>query len=207
MSGTQKKTATVATKRKLNEKAERLKQKECWRFLLECNHHLDDARGCPLCKLAQIETREHHRLEHIKKLGKIAAGNLEKAQMRSELLEMWARSQLSSYGSMKTGTPAAEISVCANTLLALTWYCNHKEEGGMISSYFREVSNNLKLRKRLYEIGHFAALCIQSFVRSCLCRRRVKEFMMKRFEYTFPTRSRGGYYTDKKTKDFWPVSH
>lgn len=199
------KAAALAAKRKLDSKAERLRQKQCWSFLLECKHSLDDGDGCPLCKLARSATREHYRLEHIKKLGKIAAGGLEKAQMRAELLEMWARSQLSSYGALKTGTPSAEISFSAAALTALAWYCEHKDEDDSVSSYFSGVRNDLKLRKRLYEVGHLAALCIQRFMRSYLCRQRVRAFMMKRFEYTFPTRHKPGYYTDKKTKDFWPV--
>lgn len=196
---------SLAARRRLESKAQSLKSKECWGYLLECKHSLDDLKGCPMCKLAASATKEYYRIEQLKKLEKIAAGNLEKAQMRSTLLEMWSRSQLSSYGTMKTGTPSAEISFCAATLNALSWYCNNKEEGDSISWYFRDVRNDLELRKRMYEIGHYAALSIQCFVRSYLCRQRVKAFMMKRFEYTFPTRVRPGYYTDKKTKDFWPV--
>ena len=199
-------TNLVPKRNKIDVKTERVKQKQCWKFLLECRHSLEDDKGCPLCKLAQNETKEHYRLEHIKKLKKISAGNLEKAQMRSELLEMWSRSQLSSYGmTLKTGLPSSEISLCAGALMALTWYCNHKDEDDMIASYFHNVRNHLDTRKRMHQIGHYAALCIQCFVRSYLCRQRVKDFMMKRFEYTFPTRLREGYYIDKKTKDYWPV--
>lgn len=201
------KPLSLAAKRKSESKAQALQQKECWEYLFTCKHDLGDAKGCPLCKLAMSTTREHYRLEYIKKLSKIAAGNLEKAQMRSELLEMWSRSQLSSYGSLKTGTPAAEISLCAGALVALSWYCEQKSDGcgECISGHFNDVRNDLELRRRMFELGHYAALSIQCFVRSYLCRQRVKAFMLKRFEYTYPTRLRPGYYTDKKTKDFWPV--
>ena len=191
-------------KRKQDAKAERLLKKQCWNNLLECRHNLDESSECPLCKLVQLETREYYKQERIKKLAKIAAGGLERALMRSELLEMWAQGQLSSYGFIKLGIPSAEISMCANTLTALSWYCEYKEEDDTASYVFRDVSKDLEVRKRVHEIGHYAALCIQRFIRSCLCRKRVKLFMMKRFEYTFPSRLRLGYYTDRTTKMVWP---
>ena len=183
-------------------KIENEKKQFCWYFLQNCTHNLERQDNCPLCKLVQRETKEYYKQEAIVKAKKICGSNLEKAQMRCELLESWSRNQLSSYGAMKNGLLCAEVTLCARALTAINWFSDNKNDR-TISSMCRETVKNLEMRKRIYFIGYYAVIAIQRFVRSYLCRQRVKSFMMKRFQFVHGTRSKAEHYIDTKTGFIW----
>jgi hypothetical protein len=63
-----------------------------------------------------------------------------------------------------------------------------------------EIMKTLQRRKRILEVGHYAALFIQSRLRKMSARKRVRNYAMRRFEYVPPTKVKKEFIIDKETR-------
>ena len=62
-----------------------------------------------------------------------------------------------------------------------------------------EIMKTLQRRKRILEVGHYAALFIQARVRKMCARKRVRNYVMRRFEFVPPTKVKKEFIIDKET--------
>lgn len=162
-------------------------------FLINCKHDLKNAYGCPMCKLVHMVTRKHfddereqNRLAHEQSL-------VNRAQLRLTLMLRWARTQSVLYNKY-VSAPTFDI-VFSKALASILI-----DEDAIMSREqpidFDEVVKVLERRNRITEVGHFAAIFLQSRIRKYLAKRYVRRMMLQRFEYVPATRWKEAFYID-----------
>lgn len=63
---------------------------------------------------------------------------------------------------------------------------------------FDDMIKILQRRNRIYEVGHFAAVFIQSHVRRYIVQRRMRKYLLLRFEYVNATQRKNEFYFDRE---------
>jgi len=169
-----------------------------WDFIKQCKHDLNENLNCPTCRLIERATASHFALEYENRRVAKEEGLIRRARMRYILLECWARSQGSLYGQSLVGN-YAEISFTDNSVKALNTLGENGSEKA--KDYILNVIRMLRRRKQVLEVGQYAIILIQRFIRGFCCRKKFKLDMLKRFEYIY---SRSGiHYLDKETNTKW----
>jgi hypothetical protein len=166
-----------------------------WSFIKTCTHDTKSA-NCPMCKLIIRETESWIQAEKEKALHLRMVGFFSRAEMRYGLLVEWSKNQMSVMHKDTTSLQVAEVVLCGNFVEAMCTF-----EGGY--GAIKTLNKILEKRMRIIEVGEFAAIYIQSKIRSVLCRMRVKAHMLQRFHFYHPAAKRGSYYLDKKDGQKW----
>ena len=63
---------------------------------------------------------------------------------------------------------------------------------------FDEMIKVLQRRNRIYEVGHFAAIFIQSHVRRFIAQKRMRKYLLLRFEYVTATNRKAEFFFDRE---------
>lgn len=167
-----------------------------WDYIKACTHDLaNNIMYCPMCLLVHEATNQYFSNELERR--EIAKKNsvMKRGKLRYELLQCWSRNQGSFYGEV---LPKISLEVGFTDATVLSLYALFGKSNVIVEQR-EHLSRLLKLlerRKRIIEIGVYAATLIQKTVRSYCCRRRVIRFMLKRFELVYS--KKGDYYTDKQ---------
>jgi hypothetical protein len=132
--------------------------------------------NCPMCILVKRSTDGFFMDEASRKERERTESVQRGIDMRNRLLRRWARNQTSVLYSVPGSPPVVEMSFCGKLGSAISAF---KE---MPSS--TEMRNLLALRNRISEIGNFAALYLQSRIRKHCCKRRMRRYLLRRFEFT-----------------------
>lgn len=132
--------------------------------------------NCPMCILVQRSTEAFFMDEARRKERERAESGRRGIEMRVRLLHRWARNQTSVLYNVPGSPPVVEISFCGKLGSAISAF---KE---MPSS--TEMRNLLALRNRISEVGNFAAVYLQTRIRKHCCKRRMRRYLLRRFEFT-----------------------
>ena len=164
-----------------------------WQFVVRCEHDLrvDNAfhtsqesilaskgthRGnCPFCLLVQKETDSWLEEKSLQSAASRQESILRGIKLRESLLIKWACNQLSKLASHPICPPFIEIALCgqfSKTIASLAEVPDKKE-----------MQNLLNYRERIATVGNYAAIFLQSRIRKYLCWRRVRKYMLQRFEF------------------------
>ena len=163
-------------------------------YIKNCVHNLK-GKSCPMCKLIERETSDWLR-DEAEKSNTVKMHNFfRRAEMRYGLLRDWSKNQLS-WNADVLLTHSAEIILCASAVEALS----HAEN---VEADLRDLHKSLLKRNRVLEVGDYAATYIQCRLRGMSCRRRVRDFMLRRFEYYPETNRRAAYFLDRRKGDRW----
>lgn len=68
---------------------------------------------------------------------------------------------------------------------------------------YREAYRLLQRKKRVKEVGNFAALFLQSRIRKVITKRKLRKLLLQRFEYVPPTRKKDAFFVDTKKNRKW----
>ena len=168
-----------------------------WDYIKSCKHDLS-ASICPACMLIVKATSKHFAEEYERRKNARDDSIRRRAVMRYILLECWARCQGSIQG-YSLNQEFAEISVTNDTINVLG---SLSERG--VSNAELELNNIKKLlekRRRVMEIGYYAAIFLQRIIRGYCSRRKFRRMMLMRFEYVYSRK--GEYYIDKNDNTKW----
>ena len=66
-----------------------------------------------------------------------------------------------------------------------------------------DLEKFLMKRARILEVGYYAAVTIQRFIRGYISRNKTIEYLLLRFEYIHPTKRTEAHYIDRETNDIW----
>jgi len=147
------------------------------------------SRGhCPMCMLINSATAVFYTEEAARREKEREDSVRRGIEMRVTLLHRWARNQASILHSAPGSPPVVEVAFCGKIGAAIAAF---KE---MPTS--EEMRNLLALRNRISEVGHFAALYLQTRIRKYCCKRRLRRYLLRRFEFTPAEGFRGDSYFD-----------
>lgn len=153
-----------------------------------------------MCKLINIVTKKH--FDDEKEQIRIAheQSHINRAQLRLTLMMRWARSQSMLYNK-HVSTPTFDIVFSKSLSLLLV---DEEAVGSRTQPVdFDEVVKVLERRNRIQEVGHFAAVYLQSRIRKYLAKRYVRRLVLQRFEYVPATRKKEAFYIDNYWKRKW----
>lgn len=146
-----------------------------------------------MCKLVQRSTDIYLEQERQQNLAIKTEGFMKRAEMRLSLLDMWWRNQMYMfYASLPFIT--AEVTLCAGVAEALE-NCSLED--------MHDLEKFLMKRARILEVGYYAAVTIQRFIRGYISRNKTIEYLLLRFEYIHPTKRTQEHYIDRETNDIW----
>lgn len=164
-----------------------------WDLLRKCRHDLKNSSGCAMCKLVQRSTDIYLEQERRQNLAIKTEGFMKRAEMRLSLLDMWWRNQMYMfYATLPFIT--AEVTLCAGVAEALE-NCSVED--------MQDLEKFLMKRARILEVGYYAAVTIQRFVRGYISRNKTIEYLLLRFEYIHATKRTEAHYIDRETNDIW----
>ncbi len=161
------------------------------------------AAPCPLCILTNQMTKTFF----IKEIEQQQQGRLQsfrnRSILRTSLLHQWACSQSSLYYNL---TNAVNLSVDQYNVNDFTFdiiwstsLINCFLEYNMDTSIdFDDMIKVLQRRNRIYEVGYFAIIMIQRQVRRFLTLKRVRKYLLTRFEFIPPTKLKKATYYDSE---------
>jgi hypothetical protein len=168
-------------------------------FLKGCKHELtpkdtatSSSSSCPFCRLVNQSIRKYFVSEAEQQQLSRAESNSKRAVMRYVLLESWARNQ-SRFIQDVTVDCIAEITMSGPIVAALT----NEVEDKLEFSEFEKTLGVLARRKRIIEVGHYAATFIQTRVRRYCAKRKTRKALLERFEYVAPQGKKEAYYIDR----------
>lgn len=170
-----------------------------WNFLKSCRHDLDGKTKCPLCTLVDSCTRKFL-LEEAKQIEiSRRSGYLIRAQTRFSMLDSWSRNQGAIAGDKFVGIM---VDVHLNgPLLDTILYYTEKPAEKLPTPEF--AIRCLKRRKQLMKVGDYASTFLQCRIRRFCCKKRVRKYFLKRFEWNYADKYRQEHYIDKKTGRTW----
>jgi hypothetical protein len=170
-------------------------------------------RVCPLCNLGNQTLQAFFEMEMEQSMQNRAQSIHNRSILRTSLLHQWGCSQSLHYYSLtnmiNTGTEQFSPTdftfdiVWSQTLLDS--FLEHNLRGTLD---YEDMLRVLQRRNRVYEVGHFAAMLIQRQLRRFLALRRVRKYLLCRFEYTPPTKFKKESYYDSvrlKIVDRYPT--
>lgn len=185
---------------------------------------------CPYCRLINSSLKAFYNKEnHDKKIAREESLK-NRSILRTKLLYQWSQSQSFHYQHMEIdlcidviwSISLADSIIMNDCLLELIdkktkksnfWFHSPSAPGlppiltGSEDTLpiidFDEMMNILRRNKRINEVGHLAAILIQSHLRKYLTKRRLRYILLKRFEYVPSTRTQYEYYYDTKTLKKW----
>ena len=164
-----------------------------WGYIVRCEHDLqaDEAfyneeyipgmrrppRGnCPLCLLVHKETNSWLEEEKLQRAANKIESLRRGTELRRRLLIQWACNQLKNLVHHPTCPPYIEISICGQFSKSITSLGEYPSN--------KDMENLISYRERIAAVGNYAALFLQSRIRRYLCWRRVRKYMLLRFEFT-----------------------
>lgn len=169
-------------------------------YFVNCKHDLKHAATCPMCKLINIVTKKHFDDEREQIRMAHEQSHINRAQLRLTLMMRWARSQSILYNK-HVSTPTFDIVFSKSLSLMLV---DEEAVGSRAQPIdFEEVVKVLERRNRIQEVGHFAAIFLQSRIRKYLAKRYVRRLVLQRFEYVPATRRKEAFYIDNFWKRKW----
>ena len=193
-------SSKVKSNPKTKSKAPRSLANSRFNYFVQCKHDLKNASTCPMCKLVNIVTRQHFIDEKAKVDQDHEQSLLNRAQLRLTLMLRWARCQSTLYNKFAP-TPTFDIVMSKSLALLLV------DEEAVCSRQspidFDEVIKVLNRRNRIQEVGHFAAIYLQTRIRKYLAQRYVRRIMLERFEYVPATRRKEAFYVDNYWMRKW----
>lgn len=181
-----------------------------------CKHDLTVGRDpllCPFCKLVRRELDTYFSKEREDKERARHESLIRRASQRFNLLQGWARNQALYYHellptSMCGNATVVELSFSKELVNALISEAELKEEQEESSpENSREslldpisVSKILTRRRRILEVGKYAATFLQARIRKWCSQRRTRHMLLRRFELVpaNPTLKRGSFFVDQK---------
>lgn len=95
--------------------------------------------------------------------------------MRYGLIREWSKNQLFRHKDSLL-THSAEIVLCSRIADCI----GHFED---INQALEDIAKNLRKRNRVLEVGNFAAILIQAKVRGHLTRKKMRHYVLLRFQY------------------------
>lgn len=158
---------------------------------------------CPLCILTNQMTRSFFSKESEQREIARLQSMRNRSILRTSLLHQWACSQSSLYYNM---TNAINLSVDTYNVNDFTFdifwstslmncFIDCNVEKGID---FQDMIKVLQRRNRIYEVGYFAILMIQRQVRRFLTLKRMRKYLLTRFEYIPPTNVKKASYYDRE---------
>lgn len=166
-----------------------------WDYIKTCKHDMNVNRMyCPMCLLVRESTTSHFLNEKEQRM--IAKQNAIKTRgrLRYLVLQCWSRNQSRFYGDVLPRY-GLELGFTDATVLSLYSLFSNAMHYIEPNEHLSRLLKLLQRRKRIIEIGIYAATMIQKTVRSYCCRRRLIRFALKRFELVYS--KKGDYYNDK----------
>ena len=153
-----------------------------------------------MCRLVNIATKKHFETEKEELRRAHDQSILNRAQLRLTLLMRWSRSQSVLYNKY-VSTPTFDV-VFSKSLAGLL--VDEEAVGNRARALdFDEIVKILERRNRIQEVGHFAAIYLQSRIRKYLAKRLVRRLILQRFEYVPATRRKEAFYVDNYWMRKW----
>jgi hypothetical protein len=169
-------------------------------YLVRCKHDLKNEAGCPMCRLVHLVTKKHFEDEKEEIRMAHEQSIINRAQLRLTLLMRWARSQSVLYNKhVESPTFEVVFSRSLARLLVDEDSIGHRKN----PMDFKELVRILERRNRIHEVGHFAAVFLQSRIRKYLAKRYVRRVALRRFEYVPATRRKEAFFVDSKWNRKW----
>lgn len=175
-------------------------------YLSTCKHNLKDNtyQSCPLCKLADQTTRKFFEREEIQRIQLREQSFVNRALLRCNLIYQWSLCQSLHYSRISNIDPCFEIiwstsfvdTICAYHDLLTTHYLS-------TDITFDDMFRMLERRNRMYEVGHFAAVFLQSRIRKFLTKCSIRRMLLRRFEMVPPTKRQDMYFYDQVKQRKW----
>jgi hypothetical protein len=146
-------------------------------YIVACKHDIS-CYYCPVCQLIEKSVVEKLNAENERDFISYETSSIKRGELNLKLLRYWARNQLCSLCDLSCEA-TVEIALSSDVLNVLritgdTDPCDFS---------FAECARLFERRKRITQIGTFAAIFIQSRLRKFLCRRRIRVELLCRFEY------------------------
>jgi hypothetical protein len=185
---------------KVKAKPQKLAANSRFNYFVQCKHDLKHAATCPMCKLVTMVTRKHFDDEREKLERAHEQSLINRAQLRMTLMMRWARCQSALYNKF-VSTPTFDVVFSKSLALLLVDEDAVNSRPNPVD--FDEIVKILNRRNRIQEVGHFAALFLQTRIRKYLAKRYVRRLMLKRFEYVPATRRKDAFYVDNHWMRKW----
>lgn len=176
-------------------------------YLQKCKHDLTPTRDpslCPFCKLVAQQLNTFFEKERQEKAKARHESVIRRAHMRYTLLQSWSKNQPlyfhDLFPAQMTSLSLVELSFSSAFVESLAAEAEAREEetnktGKMHSSPFIDMQAMTKVlnrRRRILEVGIYAAVYLQSRIRKWCTRRRVRHMLLRRFEYIPPETGKFG---------------
>ena len=177
-----------------------------------CRHDLTanrDPNLCPFCILIKRELVKHFESERVAKEQARHESLIRRASQRYFLLHAWARNQALYYhelfAAQMTNVSLVELTFSASLIQSLIGEAEiveEEEEKGIVRSRgplldASSLSKILTRRRRILEVGKYAATFLQARIRKWCSLRRTRHALLRRFEFVQDAR-RGNFFVDPK---------
>lgn len=159
-------------------------------YFKTCQHKLSG--HCVMCTLVTTMVRDHFEKERIEREDARIQSKKNRAIMRYGILEDWSKCQLKSYENV-TQEFVVEFSLCGSLIRCLDSLLKSPLKN---KSSFHLLINLLKRRRRIMEIGYYAAQFVQCRIRKHVCKKFLRRLWLKRFEYIPANSFRGDFFLD-----------
>ena len=179
-------------------------------YIQTCKHDLRSGRDPLLCSFCRVVRRELDSFFTKEREAKDRSRHeslIRRASQRFNLLQGWARNQALFYDELLPGSISASVGVVELTFShalvnALISEAELKEEQDASqennSMDPTSVSKILSRRRRILEVGNFAATFLQARIRKWCSQRRTRHILLRRFELVNPTNNRTSFFVDQK---------
>lgn len=174
-----------------------------WDYLKSCKHDLTgiNMAQCPMCRLVNVAVRGHFQDEAERNRISREVSIVKRGRLRYSLLDGWSRNQGVYTTDILLGF-VAEITFCGTVVEALTDMSLVEDPKEKLD--FSELSKLLDRRKRMKQIGHFAATFLQTRIRKLCAYKATRRMILSRFELVPASRTRAEFYLDQITNKRWP---
>jgi hypothetical protein len=192
-----------------------------------------DYVNCPYCRLINLSLKPFFQEEELERQAARQLSLRNRSVLRTKLLYQWSQSSSYHYQYMELDNCIDVIfsvslvsSIISNDSLLQTiqkrvkksfWFGdkgkssdpegnegNGEDNENQLSLVdFDEMIKILHRNKRINEIGNLAAIFLQSYIRRYLIKIKIRERLLRRFEYVPPSKTQDDYYYDKKTLRKW----
>jgi hypothetical protein len=182
-----------------------------WDHMRVCRHDLESEGTaelpCSFCRMVQMQATKLFAEEERKAAEARAESIVRRGEMRYNLVLNWSKNQTSFYANLavpNTSVSSAwsvDIGMSRSVSISLEEYAtlldadmqfrlNHAElfvnkekgEGEDETLNMERINSTLVRRRRIQEVGQYAAVFLQSRIRKMVGRRWVRRVMMQRFE-------------------------